>query len=104
MGVVLHPIGVKSCEPVPVADSPSQEFGTEGIGQFVRARRLAHGMTQAELGELSGAGRRFVSELERAKPTVRLDSVNRVLAVFGKTLGVVDAPRHESQDSEGEAP
>ena len=37
----------------------------------------------------------FLSELERGKATVRLDAVNRVLAVFGKQVGVVDAPRPE---------
>lgn len=65
------------------------------IGEFVRARRKASGFTQAELGDLAGVGRRFVSELEQAKPTTRMDAVNKVLAVFGKTLGVVDAPRDE---------
>jgi transcriptional regulator with XRE-family HTH domain len=50
-------------------------------------------MTQRELGELAGVGTRFVSELERGKPTIRMDAVNSVLAGFGKTLGVVDAAR-----------
>jgi transcriptional regulator with XRE-family HTH domain len=50
-------------------------------------------MSQRALGELAGVGTRFVSELERGKPTLRLDAVNRVLAVFGKRLGIVDAPR-----------
>jgi len=50
-------------------------------------------MTQRELGELAGVGARFVSELERGKPTVRLSVVNKVLAVFGKSLGIVDAVR-----------
>lgn len=63
------------------------------IGQFVRARRKAAGMTQRELGELACVGTRFVSELERDKPTVRVDAVNKVLTVFGKQLGVADAPR-----------
>ncbi|MEM9657542.1 MAG: helix-turn-helix transcriptional regulator [Planctomycetota bacterium] len=63
------------------------------IGQYVRHRRKAAGMTQRALGELAGVGARFVSELERDKPTVRVDAVNRVLAVFGKRLGPVDAPR-----------
>ena len=61
------------------------------IGQFVRRRRKANGLTQQELGELTGVGTRFVSELERGKPTVRVDAVNRVLAAFGKRLGLVDA-------------
>lgn len=62
------------------------------IGEFVRTRRKAAGLSQRELGELAGVGTRFVSELERGKPTVRVDAVNRVVAVFGKSLGLVDAP------------
>jgi y4mF family transcriptional regulator len=69
----------------------------ETIGTFVRDRRKAAQMTQRELGELAGVGTRFVSELERGKPSVRLSVVNRVLAVFGKSLGIVDAPRQDEQ-------
>jgi HTH-type transcriptional regulator/antitoxin HipB len=68
------------------------------IGQFVRSRRKAGGLTQRELGELAGVGTRFVSEVERGKETVRVRELNRILAVFGKALGIVDAPR------EGDAP
>lgn len=64
--------------------------GLLSIGEFVRERRRQNGLTQRELGELAGVGLRFVSELERGKATLRSDAVNRVLAVFGKTLGVVD--------------
>ena len=60
---------------------------------FVRERRKARGLTQRGLAELAGVGTRFVSELERGKPTVRLDHADRVLAVFGKRLGVVDRQR-----------
>lgn len=63
------------------------------ISSVVRTRRKASGFSQAELGALAGVGRRFISELEQAKPTVRLDAVNKVLAVFGKTLGIIDTPR-----------
>jgi y4mF family transcriptional regulator len=62
------------------------------IGAFVRERRKANRMTQQQLAELAGVGKRFVSEIERGKNTVRVDAANRVLAVFGKTLGVVDLP------------
>lgn len=65
------------------------------IGDFVRDRRQAAEMSQRELGELAGVGTRFVSELERGKPTVRFDATNKVLAVFGKRLGVV--PRHADE-------
>lgn len=70
----------------------AQDLGKD-IGEFVRVRRKAGSLSQRELGELAGVGTRFVSELERGKPTVRLDAVNKVVAVFGKTLGLVDAPK-----------
>ena len=62
----------------------------DAIGRFVRKRRKANGMTQQELAELAGVGVRFVGELERAKPTLRVDRVDAVLRVFGKRLGVTD--------------
>jgi y4mF family transcriptional regulator len=65
------------------------------IARFVEGRRRANKMTQAELGELAGVGRRLIVDIERGKPTLRMDSVNAVLAVFGKVLGLVDMPRRE---------
>ncbi len=72
------------------ASIPDRESST---GCFVRTRRKANRMSQRALGELAGVGTRLVSELERDKPTLRMDAVNRVLAVFGQRLGVVHAPR-----------
>jgi y4mF family transcriptional regulator len=65
------------------------------LAHFVRTRRRAAGFSQTVLGELAGVGRRFISDLEQSKPTLRLDAVNKVLAVFGKTTGIVDAPRDD---------
>lgn len=65
------------------------------LGDFIRQRRRANKMTQQDLADLAGVSQPFLSELERGKATVRLDAVNRVLAVFGKQVGVVDAPRPE---------
>jgi transcriptional regulator with XRE-family HTH domain len=58
-------------------------------------------LTQIELAELAGVGLRLVSELERGKPTLRIDAVNRVLHVFGMMVGPVAAPR-ESEDEEAQ--
>jgi y4mF family transcriptional regulator len=74
--------------------SPDREGNT--IGTFVRERRTGNGLTQRSLAELAGVGPRAVWDLERGKPTVRMDVVKAVLAVFGKSLGVVDAPRDVS--------
>ena len=65
------------------------------VGDFVRQRRTANQLTQRELGELAGVGLRLVSELERGKPTLRMDAVNKVLRVFGLMLGTVEAGRDE---------
>ena len=71
-------------------DGPDRDYS---VGAFVRRRRKDNHMTQQELAELAGVGLRFIKELERDKPTARMASVNAVLKLFGKQLGVVDRPR-----------
>ncbi len=71
---------------------------TEEIGRFVRGRRKAAQLNQHELADLAGVGQRFISELERGKATIRLAEVDKVLAVFGKQIGLID--RLEQQDDE----
>lgn len=70
------------------------------IGQFVRDRRKAASLTQQQLAEIAGVGQRFVSELERGKSTVRISEVDRVLAVFGKQVGIVERAREQFDESE----
>ncbi len=70
----------------------------EDIGALARRLRRAHGLTQVELARLAEVGPRFVSEFERGKPTVRLDSVARVLAVFGLELATRPVPRPPVDD------
>lgn len=54
-------------------------------------------MTQEDLAFKAGVGLRFIRELERGKPTVRLDKVNEVLNLFGKELGVINKQREDDQ-------
>ncbi len=56
------------------------------IGEHIREKRKAFGLTQVELAERSGVGIRFVRELEKGKSTVQLDKVNQVLRLFGEEL------------------
>jgi len=53
------------------------------IAEFVKENRKALGLTQEEFALRSGLGLRFVRELEKGKQTVRLDKVNKALAMFG---------------------
>lgn len=75
----------------------------ERIGGLVRQRRHANRLTQRELSELAGVGLRLVSELERGKATLRMDAVNRVLAVFGLMLGTIPSPRAPEPDRSSDA-
>jgi len=56
------------------------------IGEHIREKRKAFGLTQVELAERTGVGIRFVRELEKGKSTVQLDKVNQVLRLFGEEL------------------
>lgn len=58
------------------------------IGQLVRQRRKDAGLTLKDAAALSGVGVRFLSELERGKPTLQLGLVIRVLQLFGLELHV----------------
>ena len=53
------------------------------IAEFVKTERKKAGLTQEEFALRSGLGLRFVRELEQGKETVRLDTVNQALGMFG---------------------
>jgi HTH-type transcriptional regulator/antitoxin HipB len=72
-----------------VSESCSKELGA--IASAVRAARRRYGLTQAQLAGLSGTGLRFISELERGKPSISLHKLLPVLAVLGLQLQVVEA-------------
>ena len=65
---------------------PTRLQNPQQLGQLIRARRRELGLTQTELAEVANANLRFISELERGKPTVRLENVLRVLASLGIEL------------------
>jgi HTH-type transcriptional regulator/antitoxin HipB len=57
-----------------------------GFGPLIRERRKELGLNQTELADVAHTTLRFVSELERGKPTAQLDGVLRVLAALGIEL------------------
>ena len=61
--------------------------------------RKEYGLTQQDLSYKSGVGLNFVRQLEQGKPTLRMDKVNQVLALFGYELAPV---RTEDLKTEGE--
>lgn len=65
------------------------------LSENIKKLRKEYNLTQEDLAMKSGVGLRFVRELEQGKPTVRMDKVNQVLALFSMELGVVRSERNE---------
>lgn len=63
------------------------------FSDFVRSKRRQARFTQKELASKAGVGLRFIRDLEQGKKTLRIDTLNKVLALFGKCVGPVDMPR-----------
>lgn len=61
------------------------------LAKVVRLSRKKQGLTQTELAGLSGLGRRFISELERGKPTAQIAKIIIVLNVLGIGLETTQA-------------
>ena len=75
--------------PVPRPPAPADflELDSPGeLGPLVQTLRQARGLSQYELARQCGVGRRFIYDLERGKPTLRLDKVCAVLRVLGVSL------------------
>lgn len=62
-------------------DEPVEDV--DQIGRALRAARKSQGLTQQEFADVSGVGVRFLSELERGKPTAEVGLVLRVLSDAG---------------------
>jgi y4mF family transcriptional regulator len=72
------------------------------IRTFVKQQRAAAGLTQQLLAQKAGVGIRFVRELEQGKQTLRMDTVNQVLSLFGYELGVAPIPRDALDNASSE--
>lgn len=58
------------------------------LGEALRSARKQLGLTQPQLALAAGVGVRFIVDLEGGKPTVRLDSVLRVIEVLGGVINL----------------
>ena len=64
------------------------------IGKILDTRKSA-GITQAELGELSGVKQTFIARLENNKTDPQLTTVLKVLRPLGMTLDIVPISSRE---------
>ncbi len=56
------------------------------LGQAVSRHRRVAGLTQLELARLAGVGKSAVFDIEKGKPTVRLETLRRVLTTLNIEL------------------
>lgn len=66
---------------------------TVALGHLVRERRRQLKLTQTDMAGLGRTGNRFISELERGKPTLQLQKALDVLDLLG--LEVLVRPKTE---------
>jgi y4mF family transcriptional regulator len=58
------------------------------IGNLVKETRKKQGLTQVQLAQLSNVGTRFLSDLEKGKPTCEVEKTLKVLSNLGIKLMV----------------
>ena len=65
---------------------------TQQLGQSLRAARKQLGLTQSQLALAAGVGLRFIVDLEAGKPTLRLETVLRVIDALGGEINLTGLP------------
>lgn len=89
-----HPNSLKTIEgagPLPsLPQSPNREpqkiIAATDLGRVIRDKRKAMGLTQQQFADITGVGRRFISELESGKPTLEFGRVLKVCQSVGIEL------------------
>lgn len=71
----------------------------QSLGDALRSARKHLGLTQPQLALAAGVGVRFIVDLEGGKPTVRLDSVMRVIDALGGVIQLVGLPSSANEVS-----
>jgi HTH-type transcriptional regulator/antitoxin HipB len=62
---------------------PFRVYSADSLGDAIRHYRTAAGLTQAQLAEMAGLQRSYLSELENGKETEQLKRTLRVLRQLG---------------------
>lgn len=63
-------------------------LSTKDMGNAIRAKRKADGLTQFDAAALCGVGTRFLGELERGKETAQIGKILRIVHGLGLELQI----------------
>lgn len=75
----------KDCDFASGFDTGYEEFK---IGMMIKEIRLENGMTQEQLAEKLGTKKSVISRMENHSENIKLSTLQKVAAVFGKQLRV----------------
>ena len=70
------------------------------LGDVLRVARKRLKLTQPQLALASGVGVRFIVDLEAGKPTVRLETVMRVIDALGGVINLDGLPSTANEDND----
>lgn len=71
----------RATEPPP--DQPFRLYTGASVGPAIRKFREDAGLTQAELADMAGLNRTYLSDLEQGKETEQLRRILRILKLLG---------------------
>ena len=70
---------------------PFRIYTPASLGDAIRHYRTEAGLTQAQLAQMAGLGRSYLSELETGKETEQLKRILRVLRQLGVLMTLDEA-------------
>lgn len=70
------------------------------IHEQLKAMRKERGLTQKDLALQSGLSFSFINEMEKGKPTIRLDALSKLAAVFGYELTLTKISASSDPDAD----
>jgi y4mF family transcriptional regulator len=72
------------------------------LGRIVQFHRKQAGLSRAQLAEIAGIGKTVIYDIEKGKPTVRLDTLLKLIETLNISLSI-DSPlmdRFEAEENE----
>lgn len=83
--------GMSTDHDKPDSEGPFRIYTPASLGDAIRHYRTEAGLTQAQLAELAGLQRSYLSEMETGKETEQLKRVFRVLRQLGVRMTLDEA-------------
>ncbi len=82
---------METSDPAPPSDGSYRVYTPESLGTAIRHYRTEAGLSQAQLAEVAGLNRTYLSNLESGKETEQVRRILRVLRHLGVRMTLEQA-------------